>query len=426
MVSFSCEACGDVLTKKKLDTHRNRCHGASFTCLDCMIHFVGVGYRSHTSCITEDQKYQGALYKEKKPKVKAMSKDKHISLQPYVEDVGEDGDYAPWNDFAGHTDDDRSPADPPPEAPTPPAATGDEHVNVFDFLIATGQTPNASSTHLPRDVDESDARLVRYKHNAEDFLDPSSLMDADQSLAVEYGSGPVHVDSFITPASKAERRRARDSEANKDKKRKRLHLDVLADQDMKDAPELHSDLTGGLKGLLRPTLPPSPDYSGGDVAENSPASPLKKSKHTKHAKNGQNNHSNFGVLGGGKPKAPKKKTSKTKSAHRHREAKEHKLLEFQPQTKDGKKRNVPDGQMIVFNPRAESFLDFVTKGPESTRGCSMNKALKRYHRERQASGFDLPKGAAEKELWKDLRLRRNDRDEIVIFAFDPQGPSTRT
>ncbi|PHH70916.1 hypothetical protein CDD80_5663 [Ophiocordyceps camponoti-rufipedis] len=380
-----------------------------------MVHFVGVDYRSHTSCITEDQKYQGALYKNKKPKAKAMLKDKNMSLQPYVEDVGEEGDYAPWHDYAAHTEDDRSPADPPPEAPTPPAAAGDEHVNVFDFLVATGQTPNASTAHLPRDGDGGDAHLVHYKYTAEDFLDPTSMMDADQNLAAEYGTGPVHTESFVTPAPKADRRKARDSEANKDKKRKRLHLDVPADQIMTDAPpELHSDLTGGLKGLMRHALPPSPDYSGGDVADNSPASPLKKSKHTKHARN---NLSILGVLGGGKTKAPKQKKTKTKSAHRHRDSKDSKLIEFRPQSKDGKKHGNHDGQMIIFKPRADAFLDFITKGPGSARGCSMNKALRRYHRERQASGADLPKVKEEKELWKDLRLRRNDRGEIVIFAL---------
>src|SRR6186713_1112433 len=48
MVSFSCENCGDVLTKKKLDGHRGQCRGASFTCIDCMVHFEGTAYRAHT------------------------------------------------------------------------------------------------------------------------------------------------------------------------------------------------------------------------------------------------------------------------------------------------------------------------------------------------------------------------------------------
>lgn len=73
--------------------------------------------------------------------------------------------------------------------------------------------------------------------------------------------------------------------------------------------------------------------------------------------------------------------------------------------------------MIVFKPRADAFLSFVTKGPESERGCRVNKALKRYQRERQASGSGLAKGKEEKELWKDLRLRQNDRGEIVLFTI---------
>lgn len=64
------QSCGDIMTKKKLDPHKNRCHGSSFTCIDCMTHFPGFDYRSHTSCISEAQKYQGRLYKEKPVKGK--------------------------------------------------------------------------------------------------------------------------------------------------------------------------------------------------------------------------------------------------------------------------------------------------------------------------------------------------------------------
>ncbi|KAI5290494.1 hypothetical protein KEM54_001384 [Ascosphaera aggregata] len=65
MVSFQCEACGDVLTKKKLDPHRGRCNWASFTCIDCMVHFDGTSYRAHTSCMTEAEKYEKGLYQPK-------------------------------------------------------------------------------------------------------------------------------------------------------------------------------------------------------------------------------------------------------------------------------------------------------------------------------------------------------------------------
>lgn len=36
------------MTKKKLDPHRNRCRGATYTCIDCMVYFPGTEYRSHT------------------------------------------------------------------------------------------------------------------------------------------------------------------------------------------------------------------------------------------------------------------------------------------------------------------------------------------------------------------------------------------
>ena len=54
--------CGDVLTKPKLDKHRAMCH-TSFDCIDCSKRFESpADYKGHTSCITEAEKYQGALY----------------------------------------------------------------------------------------------------------------------------------------------------------------------------------------------------------------------------------------------------------------------------------------------------------------------------------------------------------------------------
>lgn len=63
MVSFVCDACQDVLVKRKLDNHG--C-GASFSCVDCSVSFPGTSYRTHTSCISEAEKYQKSLYKGKK------------------------------------------------------------------------------------------------------------------------------------------------------------------------------------------------------------------------------------------------------------------------------------------------------------------------------------------------------------------------
>lgn len=54
--------CNDVVTKPKLDKHWAVCR-ASFDCIDCSKHFATpADYKGHTSCISEAEKYQKALY----------------------------------------------------------------------------------------------------------------------------------------------------------------------------------------------------------------------------------------------------------------------------------------------------------------------------------------------------------------------------
>ncbi|KAG5361706.1 UPF0743 protein [Yarrowia sp. C11] len=66
MVSFSCEVCNDTIVKKKLSTHQSQCRGAYFTCIDCSTTFFNNDHVKHTSCISEAEKYEGALYRGKK------------------------------------------------------------------------------------------------------------------------------------------------------------------------------------------------------------------------------------------------------------------------------------------------------------------------------------------------------------------------
>jgi len=385
--------------------------------------------------MTEDQKYQGALYRNKKaktvPGANTSAATNNMAQPAYVEDVADE--YGAWRDYEQDSDDDgHSAATPLPEAPTPPSAA-EGPINVFDFLVA-GPTPAASSLSLPatNPVQLSDeTQLVRFDYEANGLLD---AIDTNDDAMIEYGTGPVPT-SFRTPAPKGERKKAKvtEGEIKKDKKRKRLHIET--DQVMTDAPPvLHSGLTGGLNRLMnRPTVfPPSPDYSGGDAAE-TPASPLKKSKHSKHHKSrGADGLSNSlmamiaagsGVKTSSKSKSSKKRksssSSTTKKKHtKHLDApKEQKLLEYRPGSKDSKDGENNSGQMVVFKPRAEHFLSFVNKGPESERGCSVNKALKRYHREREDVGNNLSKLMEEKELWRSLRMKKNDRGEIVLFCI---------
>ncbi len=75
------------------------------------------------------------------------------------------------------------------------------------------------------------------------------------------------------------------------------------------------------------------------------------------------------------------------------------------------------GEAARLKLRAESFLSYVTKGPDSERGCSVNKALKRWHRDGSGMGAEFTGSKEEemKELWRGLRLRRNERGEVVVF-----------
>lgn len=86
MVTFSCEACNDTIIKKKLDQHTQRCYGAYFTCIDCSTTFQGVDYRGHTSCISEAEKYEKALYKGKKTKTQQPKESKPES-KPVTEEL---------------------------------------------------------------------------------------------------------------------------------------------------------------------------------------------------------------------------------------------------------------------------------------------------------------------------------------------------
>ncbi|EKD16873.1 uncharacterized protein L3040_001155 [Drepanopeziza brunnea f. sp. 'multigermtubi'] len=454
MVSFSCENCGDVLTKKKLDPHRNQCHGASFTCLDCMVHFDGTEYRAHTSCISEAQKYQGALYrpeKEKKGKNQNNKQNQNQTpnhtqaLVPHVAHV-EDADYEYQHISHIETVEPSMPA-----APTPPSAapgfaldSSPGAVNVFDFLVA-GSTPNQSRLELPG---PKPVQMI------EDTNDEEMELNHDRDLVrvhfnesvtdlVEYGNGPVSTGAteYRTPVPKAERERKKDRKdrestreekktkgEKKDKKRKRLHVETqdLAprdDESMTDAPPvLHSGLSGGLGRLLsRPSVfPPSPDYSGGDVAEASPGSPVKKTN-SKDLKRGRvDTISNNLMSLISKKRVSSREHSEDRPKRKHRKQREgsdrpaRKMIEYTPMNGEGVAED-NGSQLVVFQNRAELLLGFINKGPNSERGVSMNKALKRYHRERAALNLGLGKQAEEKELWRSLRMKKNDRGEIVLF-----------
>jgi cell growth-regulating nucleolar protein len=238
-------------------------------------------------------------------------------------------------------------------------------------------------------------------------------------------------------------------------------------------PILHSGLTGGLNRLLaRAEFPPSPDYSGGDYVEASPLSPMKRAKQStskalarvKHQyeeeekrelearlerqkERGRDREPKPRKLANGTVKeingtkalvrSKREKSGREERRRRRRssssppperKSKPMKAIEYHREDSASPAPGINGNGAVVLHSngntfpkdsgaRAELFMSFINKGPESERGCSVNKVLKRYHRERYDRwDRELSKPDEEKELWKSIRLKRNDRGEIVLFV----------
>lgn len=343
--------------------------------------------------------------------------------------------------------------DAPPPAPSPPSAVPArpaQPVNVFDFLVAE-DTPNASNVSLGgskeqmRMVEHAPPLFEAGNRSRDERESDDDVHEYDlgyEENGYTYGTDPVPVVKSLeyqTPAPKSHINGSRESiyeldgteRKSTDKKRKRHHVEELdltaarrpsqeQDEIMADAPPtvLHSGLTGGLNRLLSKTkFPPSPDYSGN---EPSPVSPVKRTKQIAPKERGRKATSalvRIRKVSSSRRTSDESRPRKHHRSHHHEDApserpkRKLKAIEYAPKTPTT--RTDSNQQLILFRSRAELFMSFVTKGPESDSGCSINKALKRYHRERGVQG--LGKVEEEKELWKSLRLRRNERGEVVLL-----------
>lgn len=359
--------------------------------------------------------------------------------------------------------------DAPPAAPSPPTSKHkrpsprERPVSVFDFLV-NGETPNATPHATPNasrvSLEGSNESMIMVQNAPKIFENGHAHgrpekheEDSYDKLGYAYGEDPISVPAerprieYITPGPKYRQNESQDSlyymgdseKKSTDKKRKRGHVEELdltaarpnsqePDALMADAPPtiLHSGLTGGLNRLLsKSQYPPSPEYTN---EEPSPPSPAKRSKHTAvKEKDRAISRGRNGAL----VKVRKRRTSdesrprKQQRSHHspddfESERPKRKVIEEKPKRKaiEYHTPHTDDSQqqLVVFKSRAELFMSFVTKGPDSEQGYSVHKALKRYHREREEQGLGLGKGDEEKELFKNLRLKRNDRGEIVLFS----------
>ena len=120
----------------------------------------------------------------------------------------------------------------------------------------------------------------------------------------------------------------------------------------------------------------------------------------------------------GRSQSPEASRQKVKAIEYHKSS-----AETSESDSDNGRRRGKNGDMVIFGAaqqtrvHCESFLAFVTKGPESDRGCSVHKALKRWHRDtsNSRSSSHSARMDDEGELWRSLRLRKNDQGEIVVF-----------
>ncbi|XP_013773189.1 cell growth-regulating nucleolar protein-like [Limulus polyphemus] len=76
MVFFTCNACGQAVKKNQVEKHyQTQCRNCTvLSCIDCGKDFWGDNYKTHTKCITEDQKYGGKDYKPKPNAYKGEAK----------------------------------------------------------------------------------------------------------------------------------------------------------------------------------------------------------------------------------------------------------------------------------------------------------------------------------------------------------------
>jgi len=65
MVTFSCDGCCEILSKRKVDRHMLNCRNfPSVSCVDCNMTFEGDNYKVHTSCVSEAERYKISTLKK--------------------------------------------------------------------------------------------------------------------------------------------------------------------------------------------------------------------------------------------------------------------------------------------------------------------------------------------------------------------------
>ena len=76
MVFFICDSCGESVKRGMVPKHMAKCRSChTLSCVDCLATFVGNEYLQHISCMSEAQRYQGALYRPKENKAERLQNE---------------------------------------------------------------------------------------------------------------------------------------------------------------------------------------------------------------------------------------------------------------------------------------------------------------------------------------------------------------
>ncbi|PKX90777.1 uncharacterized protein P174DRAFT_444520 [Aspergillus novofumigatus IBT 16806] len=460
--------------------------------------------------MSEAQKYQGALYKEKPTKNQRRNQNQYQNQDQNQKNNVNGKHRAPYVEDG--PDSDNSKGNAPPPAPSPPptstekpsatTAQDSKSVNVFDYLV-TADTPNASKVSLggPKEqmkmVDHAPSVFEPGKASAHVEADNDDEKK-DYDVAYEengfsYGAGPIEPSVYPGKApNKKDRARGENDKASattSDKKRKRRtdDHDMEIDSPMAEAPSSvvnnpgtpmlkHSGLTGGLNRMMR-----SPSTEDGNESKEDsrrryqdPSSPIKRTRRdhrdgdndsglgiSMKQKAGRLVSSMFGgsAVSGSSNNSQEPEARRSKKSHRMASPSQDQMPSDSRKTKrkvsaqaggdrpsqrlkqiehNGSQQGDDGREVVVYRQEnipnelqrqmAAHFLSLVTKGPESSRGFSVNKVLKRFHRE-ITDEFDDDRGRGqgrsradrerriedEKDLWRTLRVKQNERGEVVLF-----------
>jgi cell growth-regulating nucleolar protein len=330
-------------------------------------------------------------------------------------------------------------------------------VNVFDFLVQDNGDDEWES-----DDDDMHAEYAAkpayathgFEYGARPISAAFERYDSIPDLRSRANGTTNHHSNgdFVTPDPRRSHARKISTDSagqKKSGKRKRgqpedLDLSKINGPDvvMTDVPPVHhSGLTGGLHRLTtqqRNGLPPSPD--------DSPNSPIKRSrrddrkdkvgrrkssdsdkadrKRTKHQRstreeaNGASKTTSKPSATATKPTASKRRTLLASGGARKRSVspsnspsrKKPALKAIEYPTTETQQDDSMALVRITHAPTTKpvaSFLDCLAKGTDSDEGVSVWRALKRWRR-------DGGKESGEKELWKGIKIRMNDRGELII------------